>query len=212
MNKIISRINNDIEKIKVIKSEVEDILCNSNFLKISRGKYYLNNNRIIERECIQNKIGNGHAVCIFAVTNDNKILLVIQPRVVLKNNTGINIEVPAGYVEIGEDPIKAGLRELQEETGFTSNNIIKIDSYHTSIGFSNEITELLIATNCRKISNQQLDNDEVIIVEEVSLEEFEYLLKENYILDINTKMGYYRYLDYLKKEKNNEKNTKKKNK
>ena len=117
MNKFIERIENDIEKIKVIKSKEEYIKCESNFINITKGEYYLNNNRIIKRECITNKIGNGYAICIFAVTEDKKILLVIQPRVVTKEKNGISIEIPAGYAE-GEENWKEiimGVNKMMRE-------------------------------------------------------------------------------------------------
>ena len=198
MNHLIERIERDIESIKLNEVENKDTLYDGKFITLTKGDYYLNNGKVISRECISNKIGNGRAVCVFAVTSDNKILLVIQPRVVLLENKGVNIEIPAGYEEVGEDAIVAGIRELKEETGYLPGNIVKLDSYHTSIGFSSEVIDLLFATDCKKVSNQNLDKDEIIVVEEVDLEEFEYLLNNNYIMDINTKMGYYRYKEYLK--------------
>ncbi len=209
LSSIIERINQDIDKIKVIDCKKEEVLCNSKFISLSNGKYKLNNGDIIERECIINKIGSGRAVCIFAVTENNKILIVIQPRVVLNNNSGISVEVPAGYVEIGEDSIEAGRRELEEETGYEADRIIKLDSYYTSVGFSDEIIDLILAIGCRKVNNQSLDDDEVIYVEEVSLEEFEYLLNNNYIVDVNTKFAYCKYLEYLRKKDSNEEKEKK---
>ena len=199
MNELLDRINKDINKIKVIDCFDENVLFESDYICLKRGSYKLSDGKIISRECIYNKIGVGRAVCVFAVTEDKKILLVIQPRVVLKDNNGINIEVPAGYVEEGEDVILAGMRELQEETGYTSSEVYKLDSYHTSIGFSDEVIDLLLAVNCKKVSEQTLDDDEDIIVEEVTLDEFDYLLNNNFIMDINTKMGYYRYLYYLQR-------------
>ena len=198
MNHLIERIERDIESIKLNEVENKDTLYDGKFITLTKGDYYLNNGKVISRECISNKIGNGRAVCVFAVTSDNKILLVIQPRVVLLENKGVNIEIPAGYEEVGEDAIVAGIRELKEETGYLPGNIVKLDSYHTSIGFSSEVIDLLFATDCKKVSNQNLDKDEIIVVEEVDLEEFEYLLNNNYMMDINTKMGYYRYKEYLK--------------
>ena len=197
MDNLIEKIERDINLIKLNDIKNKRVLYDGEFITLTRGEYYLNNGKVIDRECISNKMGNGRAVCIFAVTDDNKILLVIQPRVVLDENKGVNIEIPAGYEEIGEDSVVAGIRELKEETGYVPGKVIKLDSYHTSIGFSSEIIDLLLAVDCKKISSQELDRDEVIIVEKVSLEEFEYLLNNNYIMDINTKMGYYRYKDYL---------------
>ncbi|HRP04830.1 MAG TPA: NUDIX hydrolase, partial [Opitutaceae bacterium] len=54
-------------------------------------------------------------VNVVATTPDHRMVLVRQFRY------GINapsLEIPGGIIEEGEDPIKAGLRELQEETGY----------------------------------------------------------------------------------------------
>lgn len=200
MNETITRINKQIEKLKVIDYKEENITTDTSFIALKKGLYTLNNGHSIEREGATKKIGTGNAVCIFAVTTDKKILITIQPRVPLPTSTKINIEIPAGYIEEKEDTITAALRELEEETGYTTNDIFLVDSYYTSLGINGERINLLIALNCTKIGEQHLDKDEFIIQELVTLEEFEYLLNNNYIMDANARIGYYRYLEYLMKE------------
>lgn len=200
MNEIIKRINEDIEKIKVINYKEKDIITNTNFLGLKTGEYQLNNGNTITRESLINKTVPGNAVCIFAVTVDKKILIVIQPRAPLPTDNKINIELPAGYIEEKETSIEAALRELQEETGYTSDNVTLVDSYYSSLGYNSERIDLILALECFKISDQQLDKDEFIYCEAINLEEFEYLLNNNYIMDANARIGYYRYLEYLMKE------------
>lgn len=200
MDKILKKISDDIESIKVVDYKEESIPTKTNFIGLKRGEFTLNNGSNIIREGALKKKGEGNAVCIFAVTTDKKILIVIQPRVALPTNNKINIELPAGYIETGESSIVSGLRELEEETGYTSNDINLVDSYYTSLGFSGERIDLLLALDCIKVSDQNLDDDEFVIYEAVTLEEFEYLLNNNYIMDANARIGYYRYLEYLMKE------------
>lgn len=197
---IIEKINQDIEEIKVISGKEEVLTSFSEFVSLKKGVYNLNNGQSIYRESIIKKIGAGNAVCILAVTTEKKILIVINPRVVLPNATKASIEIPAGYIEDLEDVYQAGLRELLEETGYTTNEIIELDSYYPSLGFSGEQTTLLLALNCVKVSELKLDDDEVLCCEEVTLEEFEFLLNASYIMDANARIGYYRYLEYLMKE------------
>lgn len=197
---IIDKINQDIEEIKVISGKEEVLTSFSEFVSLKKGVYNLNNGQSIYRESIIKKIGAGNAVCILAVTTEKKILIVINPRVVLPNETKASIEIPAGYIEDLEDVYQAGLRELLEETGYTTNEIIELDSYYPSLGFSGERTTLLLALNCVKVSELKLDDDEVLCCEEVTLEEFEFLLNASYIMDANARIGYYRYLEYLMKE------------
>jgi len=55
-------------------------------------------------------------VNVVALTVDNQIVLVRQFRYGIDEFT---LEVPGGVIEAGEDPVVAGVRELQEETGYT---------------------------------------------------------------------------------------------
>lgn len=200
MEEVLSRIKKDIDEVKVISFHEEDILSDSKFISLKKGYYKLSNGHEIIRENVIKKVGVKNAVCIFAVTRDKKILLVIQPRVPLPTPNKVNIELPAGYMEEGELAIDAGRRELEEETGYTSNDITLIDSYYTSLGVSGERIDLLLALDCIKIGEQHLDKDEFVCYEEVTLEEFEYLLNQNFIMDANARIGYYRYLEYLLRE------------
>lgn len=200
MDEILKQLESDIESIKVIDSEEEEIASDTNFIKLKVGNYKLNNGYSITREEVYKASGTNNAVCIFAVTVDKKILIVILPRTSINTKDKINIELPAGYIEANETSIEAGVRELLEETGYSSNDIMIVDSYYTSLGINGERIDLLLALDCVKVGEQKLDSDEFIKYELVSLEEFEYLLNHNYIMDANARIGYYRYLEYLMKE------------
>lgn len=200
MEEILKKITEDIEKVKVLDYKEEAIFSDSEFIALMKGEYQLGNGETIVREGLRKKIGSGDAVCVFAVTTDKKILIVIQPRVPLPTKSKVNIELPAGYMEVGETAIEAARRELEEETGYSSNDITLIDSYYTSLGFSGERIDLMLALDCVKIGDQHLDQDEFVCYEAVTLEEFEYLLNQNFIMDSNARIGYYRYLEYLMKE------------
>src|SRR5690625_984707 len=59
------------------------------------------------------------AVAIIAVTDKGKIILVKQYRKPLERSL---IEIPAGRIEEGEDPKVTAIRELEEETGYTTDD------------------------------------------------------------------------------------------
>lgn len=200
MEEILEKILKDIDEVKVIDSREEPIQTDSNFIGLKKGYYKLSNGHEIIRESAVKQKGVGNAVCIFAVTTDKKILIVIQPRVPLPTNSKVNIELPAGYMEIGETSEEAGRRELEEETGYTSNDIMLVDSYYTSLGFNGERIDLVLALDCVKIGEQHLDQDEFVCYEAITLKEFEYLMNQKFIMDANARIGYYRYLEYLMKE------------
>lgn len=192
-------INNKINDLKVIDYKEDILNTNSNFIELRKGNYKLNNNKYITRETVRKKVGAGNASAIFAVTEDNKIILVIQPRVSLPTEDKINIELPAGYIEIGEDAVTSGTRELEEETGYTSEKIILADEYYPSLGASGEKITLLLALNCKKTKELNLDTDEYLYSISVTIEEFKYLLDNNYIKDVNARIGYYKYKEYIGK-------------
>ena len=193
------RINHIVERFKVVNYQEELLESESQFISIKRGHYQLNNGKSIDRETIVKNVGTGCAAVVFAVTKEKKILVVVQPRVVLPTNTKIDVELPAGYIEKDEDSIEAAKRELLEETGYSTQNIRKLDSYYPSLGVGSERIDLFMALDCEKKSIPHLDDDEFLDYEEVTLEEYEYLLKNSYMNGVNERMGYFYYLDYLKK-------------
>ena len=193
------RILNIIDSLKVIDYNEEILDANGKFVTIKDGHYRLNNGKTIDRESVVKNVGTGCASCVFAVTDEGKILVVIHPRIILPTDTKINVEVPAGYIEDDEDSKDAALRELREETGYATDSIQMIDSYYPSVGVSGERIDLFLALNCKKVQEQHLDVDEFLVCEEVTLEEFQYLLEHSYIHGVNERMGYLYYLNYLKK-------------
>ena len=56
---------------------------------------------------------------IIALTPENKIVMVKQYRFGTAN---FELEIPGGIIEEGEEPIEAGIRELEEETGYVGKN------------------------------------------------------------------------------------------
>ena len=120
-----------IEELKTIKTErkeeqfiyhKEQPIKRKGFINVESYDCTLQNGIIIPREKIVKGGKDGNAAIILPVTNEGNTLLVIQPRVFTKET--VCVELPAGYIEENEDPITAGKRELVEETGYLSNNLI----------------------------------------------------------------------------------------
>jgi len=116
-------------------------------------------------------------VVIFAVTKDNKMLLVEQYRIPVASNV---IECPAGLVgDKGIENIESGVRrELLEETGYACQKIKILFKGPSSAGSSSEIITFVQAMDIEKVSDNIGDGDENIIVHEVPLDNVEDWLEQ----------------------------------
>jgi ADP-ribose pyrophosphatase len=137
------------------------------------------------------------AVGILAVTPENKMLMVRQFRKPLERAI---IEIPAGKLEQGENPLQCAKRELKEETGFDAQIFKPLTSFYTSPGFANEILHLYWA---EELTNGEAapDEDEFVDILEVSLPEaFDYI-QTGEIIDAKTILAvYYWQNQQLKKD------------
>ncbi|TQR10958.1 NUDIX hydrolase [Psychrobacillus soli] len=136
------------------------------------------------------------AVAIIPITEDKKIILVEQYRKALERSI---IEIPAGKIEPNEAPELTALRELEEETGYTTNKLQYIQSFATSPGFADEIIHLYLAENIVKVEEKaELDEDEFVELMHVSLEEMESMITSKQIYDAKTAFAYLWVKNYLK--------------
>ncbi|MBQ6887623.1 MAG: NUDIX hydrolase [Lachnospiraceae bacterium] len=127
-------------------------------------------------------IGHKGAAAVLPVREDGKILMVRQFRNALDRYT---LEIPAGGLNPGEPMIEAAARELQEETGFCSDNLEFLISIYTTVAFCNERIEIFVA-NQLKPGKQHLDEDEFINVEAYDVEELCQMIYEGKIEDSKT--------------------------
>ncbi len=170
-----------LEEFKTTYMEKQD---KNKFLSIESYLCHLNNGEVIKRERILKNKKDGSAVIIYPFTEDGKIVLAIEPRVFTKRTVGIGL--PAGYIEDDEEPIDAAKRELLEETGYISDNLIHVGSFYQDQGCSAAFNHYFLALNCKKVSEQKLDESEFIkyiLVNKVELDE---LLENGYITGLNS--------------------------
>lgn len=111
--------------------------------------------------------------------------------VIVKQNRGVFgkiLEVPAGKVDEGEDPIDAGARELLEETGYKADKIEHLISYYPSVGYSTERIDCFLAYCGRLPVEQRLDDNEKVTVGLIKLDKLEEMIDSGEILDSKTIM------------------------
>ena len=134
-------------------------------------------------ECKWDFIHHDGAAAVIPVTADGKILMVRQYRNALDRLT---LEIPAGKLdEPGEPTLACATRELEEETGFRSENIEFLLSLNTTVAFCDEHIDIYLARDLVP-SHQHLDEDEVIQVESWELKDLEDLIYAGKLTDSKT--------------------------
>ena len=107
-------------------------------------------------------------VNVVAITPEKKIIVVKQFRFGVSK---ITVEIPAGIIEKGEIPERAGRRELEEETGFTSTNWQYLGCFEANSAFLNNAAHIFLALDVVKTHPINLDDGEEISIDELSLDE-----------------------------------------
>ena len=156
----------------------------------------LNDGTVKKVEQILKNKRNGDAVVIIPVTESNRFVIIIESRPVTDED--IAIEFPAGMVDEGEDYKAAALRELEEETGYTSDKLIELEWHYQDQGCSKAVIKTFVALNAKKVSEQRLVGTERIVTTEMEYKDVKRLVLTNQITDANTKIAFMTY--NLKKE------------
>lgn len=115
-----------------------------------------------KREVVEHNGG----VCIAALTAQDELLFVRQFRYPYQE---VVLELPAGKLEKGEDPLEAGKRELKEETGADAADYKSLGQLYPSPGYCGEIIYMYLATGL-SFGDQNPDDDEFLEVERIPLE------------------------------------------
>ncbi|MEM2161100.1 MAG: NUDIX hydrolase [Candidatus Nitrosotenuis sp.] len=134
--------------------------------------------RKMKREIIEHR----GAAAILAFDEKGKVILVKQHRF----GHGFVLEIPAGTLEKGERPERCAFREIQEETGYKASKITRLITYYPSVGYNREAIHCFVAKNLKKISDQALDEDEIMSVVKIDLKKLIGMIKAGKIIDSKT--------------------------
>lgn len=142
--------------------------------------------RLSQREIVE------HASCvaIVAVDKDGNLLLVRQFRQAAGKEL---LEIPAGSIEAGEEPVDAVCRELAEETGYRPQKVTRIGGFYSSPGFCTEYMHLYLASDlvAHKLTAEDSEGIEVVAVPPGEILK---LIKSGVIEDIKSAAGLLLYL------------------
>lgn len=137
------------------------------------------------REALRDVVRHPGAVGIVALTDDGRICLVRQYRAALDR---VTVEIPAGKLDPGEDPLECARRELTEETGMVAERIAYLTTIATSVGFADELIHLYMATGL-SFAGSDPDADEFINVDLVELGQLVDAVLDGRIEDAKTVVG-----------------------
>jgi 8-oxo-dGTP pyrophosphatase MutT (NUDIX family) len=117
-------------------------------------------------------------VNIVAITAEKRIVVVHQYRF----GTGkISTEIPGGVLEVQESSQQAAMRELQEETGYTSSTWYYLGAVEPNPAFHTNLCHHWLAESVRKTHTPMLDEGEDITVETLDFDEIRSAIKSGQI-------------------------------
>lgn len=150
-------------------------------IRVTVDEVTLENGATSKREVVHHNGGAG----IVALNEKGEIALVRQYRYALGKEL---VEIPAGKIEKGEDPMHTAMRELEEEAGCTASRFTPFGQVIPTCGYCTEIIYLYLAT-CLAQSKQNLDADEFVDIFWMPLPQAAQLVLDGEITDSKTVSG-----------------------
>lgn len=151
-------------------------------IDVYNDKVRLENGRIASRDVVRHR----HASATLAIDDDMQVLVVRQHRYPIGKEL---IELPAGLIDEGENPLEAAKRELKEETGYIAKEWSELTQYYTSAGCHDEKLFLFLASDIEKVDEQSLDEGEILIYDKIPFEELYEMVISGKIADGKTIIG-----------------------
>ncbi len=135
-------------------------LFKGNFLHALRDTVRLPDGQLATREYV---IHPGAVVVVPLVQGEDDQTRVVLERQFRYPVGQVMVELPAGKLEVGEDPLLCGQRELLEETGYTASEWARAGQMHLAIAYSTEVIHVYFARGLT-LGQQQLDAGEFLDV------------------------------------------------
>lgn len=101
------------------------------------------------------------AVAVVAIDAEGRVVLVRQRRPAVGANV---LELPAGLIDDGEEPLATAKRELREETGLRGGSWRELASFWTSPGFVNERVTVFAAHELEEGEPEPDEGEELELV------------------------------------------------
>jgi ADP-ribose pyrophosphatase len=133
------------------------------------------------QNAVREIVEHGGGACVLYI-NEGKVLFVRQFRYAYGEEV---LEIPAGKLNLGEDPKTTAIRELEEETGIRTTEIKHLFTVYPTPGYTNEKIYIYEAFGGERVKTH-LDEDEFLEVEWIPLDCVKQMLKRGEIKDAKT--------------------------
>ena len=172
------------------KTLSQDYKYNGRIINLRVDEAELENGKTALREVVEHHGG----VCVAALDEDGRLLMVRQFRYPYGE---VLLEIPAGKLEKGEDPLECGKRELEEETGYVAEKFTDLGKLYPTPAYVTEVIHMYYAENLMKTA-QHLDADEFLSVEHVPLADAVEMVMNGEIRDSKTQVAILKLKELIK--------------
>lgn len=172
------------------KTMKSDKLYEGKILNLRIDTVELPDKKYSKREIVEHPGG----VAIVPITSDNSLVLVKQYR---KAAESFLYEIPAGKLEVNEEPRETAIRELREETSYEAKKLTYISEFYTSPGYCNEKIHLFLAEDIYEVESEP-ESGEFIEKVKIPIEDLIKMIDRGEIIDSKTIIGIYYARDHLK--------------
>ena len=137
-------------------------------------------------------VEHSDCVAIIAIDDNDNVLLVNQFRKSVEKEL---LEIPAGGIEPGEDPVATVRRELSEETGHLPKKVERLGGFYSTPGYCTEYLYLYLATDLIP-SQLYAEDTENIRLTRVPISQVSSLITSGSICDAKSIAGLLIFLEY----------------
>ena len=137
-------------------------------------------------EAIREVVHHPGGACVVPLTSDGCVLMVRQFRYPHHAET---LEVPAGKLEYGEEPLQCAVRELKEEVGGEADVLEPLGSLYPTPAYDEEVIYMYLARQLKETHAQSLDEDEFLDVIRMPLKDAVQMVMDDRIKDAKTQIA-----------------------
>lgn len=149
---------------------------------VTKDTAQLEDKKLVQRDVVHHSGG----VCVVPLTEKNTVLMVKQFRYPMQE---VTLEIPAGKLEVGENPAECGRRELLEEAGRTCKTYTSLGTLYPTPAYDTEVIHMYLAQDLSAPTTQNLDEEEFLDVTELPFAEAIQMVMDGKIPDAKTQIA-----------------------